>query len=719
MHLNIDKMIKKMIKKRSNVIENNLIPNYPCNTPNKAKKISKNIYSIRTKLILAFLVPVVLIILLGIISYSKASEGLIRNYESTTLSNMSNMIKYISFGFNNIEAKANLLNSDKELKKYYSGFYKADDVEELTRYREVQALVNSNVLLEDYIGNIYMFSNYGIGISGKGSLDTDFHNKFIAEGEGSLFKDNNLSSIWIGRHPFIDNQDNSTDSKYALSYMKQLLGVGNKPVGYIVMDVSMEFMKDTLSGSGLPKDCIIAFVTEDGREIVNGEVSEGYKFIEQDYYLNAIKNLKDTEGYEYTKYNKKDYLFIYSKESISNSILCVLIPKSYIVKQADEVKMVTLITVILACVIAIILGTTMASGISNMIHKVISILQKTSSGDLTNTISVRRKDEFSILSRSINQMIGSILSLIKKITGISGTVSASSAVVSESSSVLMEVSKSISEAVYDIEQGVSQQAEDAEKCLYLMTNLASKINDVYYNTKNIEQIASKSKGVISNGIGIVDDLSGKVKAASNISREIVTDIENMEKESETITMIVETINEIADQAKLLSLNAAIEAARAGQAGRGFAVVAQEIQKFSEKSLIASKEITHVIDRIGVQTNKTVDTARHADMMVLSQEEALNRTISAFSDINQYVEKLIENLGMITKGVKEIENAKDETLNSIESISAAAEQTAAAANELGTTTEEQLKEVEILNEVVLQLNADAKNLDASISLFIIE
>ncbi|MDF2541301.1 MAG: methyl-accepting chemotaxis sensory transducer [Herbinix sp.] len=689
--------------------------------PNELKfnRTVRNLHTIRSKLILAFLVPVSFIIILGIISYSKSSEGLIGNYEKSTISNLSNMVKYMSFGLNMVEAKANLLNSDNTLKKYYSGFYQKDEVEELSRFREIQELVNSNVLLEDYIENIYMFSNYGNGLSGNGSLNTEFYNKFVADGEGSLFTDETMTSRWIGSHPYIDNQTNKTDDKYAISYIKQLYNISNKPVGYIVLDFSMDFVKDAISSSGLPEGSIIAFVTADGREVIHGEIAEDFKITEQDYYINTIREKKDKEGYEYIEYNEAKYLFVYAKENISNSVLCAFIPKGYIVKQADNMKNITFIIVFIACVIAIVLGTIIASGISSMINKIIVMLQKTAAGDLTNTLMVKRKDEFHILGKSINEMVGSFLNLIKKIISVSETVSKSSVTVADTSTVLMEVTKNISSAVEDIEQGVTQQAGDAESCLHLMMKLADKISEVYRNSDNIEQIASKTKEVIGNGISIVDNLGNKVKITSKVSRTVIMDIEQMESKTIAITKIIETMNDIAEQAKLLSLNAAIEAARAGQAGRGFRVVASEIQKFADKSLTSSKEIEQVVHSIVSQTMKTVNAAKEADALVITQEEALNNTINVFAEINLYVEKLINNLNYISKDIKEIEQAKDDTLNSIENISAASEETAAAAGELGATVEEQLKEVRCLNDVVLQLNEDAKNLDFSINMFKIE
>ncbi|MDF2543684.1 MAG: methyl-accepting chemotaxis sensory transducer [Herbinix sp.] len=668
---------------------------------------------IRAKLIMAFLVPVIFIIVLGVLSYSKASEGLVNSYESSTLSNISNMARYLDFGFNIVSSKAEMLNSNKTLQGYYSGSYKSNSMDETTRYREIQSLITTNIMSEEYIQNIYILADYGTAISGNGTLTSRLvYKDFITDGEGATLISNNMKDAWVGTHPYLDTQSLSTQDKYSISYIRNLYSAANKPIGSIVLDVSYDFVKDLLAGSGLPKESVLAFITKDGREIINGDIPENFKFFEQSYYTSATEN----EDYQYVDFNKGNYLFVYSKVPTSEGMLCALIPKEFIMKQANAVKNITLIVVVAASIIAIAFGTFMASGFSSTIRRIIRVLQKTETGDLTGVITVKRTDEFRILGKSINDMILSMLKLIKKMAGISKTVSQSATVVSESSTILVSATKNISEAVSDIEQGVTQQAVDAENCLHQMADLADRINAVYSNTHNIEQIANNTKDIVNNGMVIVGNLGSKAKDTTDITRTVIEDIENLEKESRSITSIIGTINEIAEQTNLLSLNASIEAARAGSAGKGFTVVAEEIRKLAEQSIKASNEIGKIIQKIENQTQKTVVTARNAESIVLSQEEALRSTINVFTDINHHVENLTDNLNQIAGGIEGIEHAKDDTLNSIESISATAQEAAAAANELSVTAEQQLSEVNKLNDVVQQLSSDAINMEEAVSIF---
>ena len=676
---------------------------------------ARRMNSIRMKLILVFLVPVILIVVLGVISYLKSSKGLVDGYENSTLSTMAYMEKYITFGMETVSDKAGSISNNEILRKYYSGLYRYDKEEEETRFKEVLASVPKEISSLEYISNIYIFSDYGNGFSGSGTAASKLaYGSFAANGEGALLEAG--GKIWIGKHPYIDEQSGISNSTYALSYMSYIYDYVNKPIGSIVVDVSYDYIMETISDSGFPDGSIVAFITGDGREIVSGIVPDNLLLQEQSYFKKLQAGSEGMEGSEYVTMNKEEYLFLYSKLDHSNITLCTLIPKSAIVAEANEVRNITILVIALAGIIAISSGSYMAYGFSHTIHKVNIVLHKAETGDLTSYTDIRRRDEFRILGKSINDVMDSMQKLIRKMISTGNTVSDSASAVSESSAMLANATKSISEAVADIENGVTQQAADAESCLHQMSALADKINKLYTSTHNIEQIAGDTGHIVNHGMAIVDDLGIKARDTNDITSTVIHRIENLESESKAVSGIVETINAIAEQTNLLSLNASIEAARAGEYGRGFSVVADEIRKLADQTIKASNEIAKIIKRIENHTGETVKTAKDAENIVLSQMEALTNTVQAFSDISSHVEKLMENLNLIVTGADGIEHAKDDTLRVIESISATTQETAAATEELSVITQNQLEEANKLNDVVMQLNQDAGSLMEAVKTF---
>jgi methyl-accepting chemotaxis protein len=676
----------------------------------------KKFISIQTKLILVFFVPVILIVFLGILSYSASSKGLIESYEKSTLSTMNYMTKYLNFGLKTISQKADILSNNDVLINYYNGSYQNDRNEERTRFKEVQSAVAKEIVSLEYVNNVYVLSQYGEGFSGSGTAASRLvYDDFLTNGEGALLESGEDGEAWIGMHPYLDLMTSVEDMIYAVSYMKRIYSFTGKPMGCIVIDVSYDYIDEIISDGGFPEESAVAFVTKDGREIRAGNVPGDYKFTDQAYYQNVITG-EAVNGNEYVKLDGRDYLFVYSKLEESGGMLCSVIPKDVIIEKALEVRNITAGTVIFACVVAIVLGILIAHGFSKSIHGIIKILRSVEKGDLTVFTSIRRRDEFRILGESINDVIANILKLTRKMTGTSDTVSTSAAIVAESSTTLVSTTKNISDAIIDIENGVTQQAADAESCLLQMSDLADRINKLYAGTHNIEQIAGSTAQIADNGMNIVDNLSLKVKDTNEITKTVIRDIENLVSESKAITGIIETINAIAEQTNLLSLNASIEAARAGEYGRGFAVVAAEIRKLAEQSMKAANEVAKIIHRIEEQSGKTVHTARNAEHIVLTQMEALMDTVNVFTDINRHVENLTDNLKQIVKGAEGIEHAKNDTLKGIESISATTQETAAATEELSVSASNQLQEVNKLNDVVQQLYDDAGSMSEAVSTF---
>jgi methyl-accepting chemotaxis protein len=142
-----------------------------------------------------------------------------------------------------------------------------------------------------------------------------------------------------------------------------------------------------------------------------------------------------------------------------------VVPYSALVNKANSIKYLTIIIVLLAAIIAGFIGINVASGMGNTIKNIIGTLNKAADGDLTVTVKTNRKDEFRILSDSINHMINNMKNLIVKAAAVSTTVINSTENVTQNSELLLAASKDISTAIAEIQHGIVQQALDAEQCL--------------------------------------------------------------------------------------------------------------------------------------------------------------------------------------------------------------------------------------------------------------
>lgn len=680
------------------------------NSRKAAKDKGMGLRGIQVKLIGAFMIPVILFVIIGFVIYSKCSTTLNSTYEASANTSVGTLEEYLGLGFENIELMATRLSINSAITSYYTG----SEAKSESMLMDAKLALSNESTADKFIDHIIVCAKSGTACSEKGAIRGDVYNAFVESEEGkNVESEIGMGSMWISSHPAIDEVTGYDSDEYALSLVTVLKNNSNKSVGYIFIDVKTSFIQDILDNAQISDNSIKGFVLEDGSQVLSGD--SDIKFADTDFYQEALAG-EDLHGSKEVSYEGADYLFTYSRIEGTNMLVCAMVPQKEIMAGAQAILRYTLIAVAICAVIAIVVGSVLASGISKAIRKVNRVLKKTSDGDLTGQISMKRKDEFNVLSSSITNMIGSMKDLILKMTNVSGHVSDSAVQVGTNSEVLLEVTKDITEAVDYINSGISQQAQDTESCLEQMNGLAERINVVHENTDEISEIAQEAQEAIENGMVIVANLGEKVQGTTEVTETIIREIRELSKESIAINSIIGTINEIAEQTNLLSLNASIEAARAGEAGRGFAVVSEEIRKLAEQSGNAGNQIGEIINHIQERLAATIETAGLAGESVAFQTEALNNTVDVFKNISQQVSKLAEDVEKIIQSVGGIEQAKEDTMNAIESISTTSNQTESASEELARSTEKQLQAVEVLNDAVKQLQMDAEDLDTSVSIF---
>lgn len=680
------------------------------NSRKAAKDKGMGLRGIQVKLVGAFMIPVILFVIIGFMIYSKCSTTLNSTYEASANTSVGTLEEYLGLGFENIELMATRLSINSAITSYYTG----SEAKSESMLMDAKLALSNESTADKFIDHIIVCAKSGTACSEKGAIRGDVYNAFVESEEGkNVESEIGMGSMWISSHPAIDEVTGYDSDEYALSLVTVLKNNSNKSVGYIFIDVKTSFIQDILDNAQISDNSIKGFVLEDGSQVLSGD--SDIKFADTDFYQEALAG-ENLHGSKEVSYEGADYLFTYSRIEGTNMLVCAMVPQKEIMAGAQAILRYTLIAVAICAVIAIVVGSVLASGISKAIRKVNRVLKKTSDGDLTGQISMKRKDEFNVLSSSITNMIGSMKDLILKMTNVSGHVSDSAVQVGTNSEVLLEVTKDITEAVDYINSGISQQAQDTESCLEQMNGLAERINVVHENTDEISEIAQEAQEAIENGMVIVANLGEKVQGTTEVTETIIREIRELSKESIAINSIIGTINEIAEQTNLLSLNASIEAARAGEAGRGFAVVSEEIRKLAEQSGNAGNQIGEIINHIQERLAATIETAGLAGESVAFQTEALNNTVDVFKNISQQVSKLAEDVEKITQSVGGIEQAKEDTMNAIESISTTSNQTESASEELARSTEKQLQAVEVLNDAVKQLQMDAEDLDTSVSIF---
>jgi methyl-accepting chemotaxis protein len=685
----------------------------------KSSGVIKVRFGILPRLIMGFVIPVAFIIVLGVISYKKASEGLLSNYEQATDNTISMATGYLEYVASSVDALSVKYSEDKTLSYFTRGLVYTDKQERLSYVMTMNNEFLKTANLEKFIENLHIIANENIPV-----LTSDmenlygFYDEFLLSDEGSNLKVEDKENYWIGSHPLLDEKVDLDGEDYAISFVRKFPDSD----ACIVIDIGANEIAEFLMELDLGENSIVALTTAEGKEIIikNG-VAEGeptdtdFSFLNQDYY-NKIKQDTNLKKSEYVEYKSEQHLFMYSKLGDTGLTICALIPKSSFMQQAGEIRTTTIIVVLLASILAVTIGILISKGIGQSLKNINKKLLQVSEGDLTVHVSVKRNDEFAILASNIMDMLNNMRALIQKMAHVSGLVSESASNVMEASKSIALSNSNITKAVDEIGKGIEGQAEDSQNSLTQMDELSKKISMVYSNLTEIEGLTEDMKQMVSNGIQTMGLLTKQSEATNDITRYVMNNIEALEEKTKSIADIIQVINDIADQTNLLSLNASIEAARAGDVGKGFAVVAIEIRKLAYKSMTASNEIKEVIDKIMQQTADTVISAKEAQNVVNMQNDAVSQSIDAFGNMNAGIERLIANLSVIGNNMKNMEIAREGSLMAVENISAIAEQTLANSNTIEETVYEQAKSVVTLDNASKEMSENAKELNEAIHIF---
>ncbi|MBI5007942.1 MAG: methyl-accepting chemotaxis protein [Nitrosomonadales bacterium] len=292
-------------------------------------------------------------------------------------------------------------------------------------------------------------------------------------------------------------------------------------------------------------------------------------------------------------------------------------------------------------------------------------LQRIASGDLTQQIAVRPGDNTSIIA-ALRDMQSQIHELIGK------SVSSAESVVRESEGILSDAA-SLSKSAEDQSNSVTAIAAAVEE-------MTVSINVMSENADEAGKLSSISEKQANEGLSLVSATTGTIKNVAGRMTEASATMEELAKKVNSVSSIVQTIRDIADQTNLLALNAAIEAARAGEQGRGFAVVADEVRKLAELTTKSTQEISKIVEGIGQTTDAAVGAMQRVKELAMdgaSQTDEVHKAVQLMDQSSLEVGKAVS---YIVNALREQTAASNDIAQRIESIAQGIEHTHAASAE---------------------------------------
>lgn len=683
-------------------------------------KTKVGIFNIRNKIYLCFILPIICMIVVGYVSYHRAATGMSEKFLDSSKQTVNMAVEYLDLVSKTIEQEAARYTFDSNVKSYVLGMPGYTDIEKNSYYNDERMVLLTSQTFNRNISNIHIVPKDKASIltTATANKNVGIFDAYVADLATTYGDNKNDYPKWITSHPILDETLSISPDDYFMAYQ----AFDNSKVSYVIVDVEADAIVGVLKNMDFGIGAYVGLVTSDGKEIAMEcgaeKPLEAGIFATQTFYDEASAAPSAAANKTVT-YNGKSYLYLYQRSENNGMALNALIPEAVVTNQAESIKSVTLMWVIVAAIFSFLIGTVIAGGIQRNMKRISKKLDEVASGNLAVSVDAKGKDEFQSLARSASNMVSNNKSLVMKLSGSAQDLQGSTKSVNQASSDIMVCSEEITKAIDEISIGVDKQSEHALECVNITNNLSVKIQKIADDVNAIQSLITDTEAMIANGTELVNELADTATESAGVTADVGKTIENLQAETESISEFVNKISAISHKTNMLSLNASIEAARAGEAGRGFAVVAEEIRVLADNSASASKEIDNKIIEISEKTQASVDSALNAAKMVDRQHEAVDEVIGVFRKISDKMMQLVTALEEISTAANEADVQRQETVDAVDNISAIIEQTAASSSLVRDMAGNLLSSVERLGQTADNLDENMNGLKTEISAFRVE
>ena len=673
----------------------------------KSKTVTFNLHPFRSvggKIFATFFVSIVLFVLIvGFISYQISANVIKESVSDALEQTLIQASERLDMTYDRYESITMEFILDRNLNDIFGSYITGDMGERITLRRALDDRISGIVFGDDGVQALHLIEMDGT----------------VSHSIGSSMRERDVSELpWFqetlekdGRaHWMVTRSDGySGDTRHTFGVARKIRHVTrNADIGIVMIEVSTEVLSDQLER--------ISFGDSGELYIVNDERNIMFSFDAERIGETLQITETGTEGIVYDE-EGRERLSVEDRSKSGNGWTVVgTVLVGELVSDARSIFTATITVAVLAAVLAAVIGFVIAQLIGGPLIYLSSLMQEGAQGNLSVRTNFKNRDEIGRLGSSFNQMMEQITALVKQTNDSARDVLETSLKLTEVSKQTAASAKEISIASEQIAGGAMTLASEAERGNELTQGIGERMKAVVESNMVMGRSANEVRNSSEQGARYMATVIEKTNETEEMTRSMVEKVDRLKESTTSIRQILEMLNNITKQTNILSLNATIEASRAGAAGKGFMVVADEIRKLADQSKESIDVVGDITETIQREIDETVQVLSEAYPIFQEQTRSVKEADTIFHSVQQQMGEFIQHLDEVTSSVQQLEEAQTVLSEAMSNVSAVSQESSATSEEVASLTTEQLKVSDGLVQLSSQLESLSKSLQESLSKF---